>query len=220
MTIRLASFCPLVWHRKGQEAISKYRIPPFVDYSCRREPDLMSSFPSITALCRKGKFAPYLQAGDTVIYITVKGNYFGIEQKHWRLVAILEVIHHFASHLEAGAWYESQGLPLPTNCITHVNPPLSLDLAPPIKHYQTDLRKWDLAYQSRARQYGDFLICKPVFKELYEPPLITDDTMLKVFGKIPLTRNPPKISIEHYELLKAECGIAETVERTEDADQL
>jgi hypothetical protein len=50
--------------------LSTANYPPFIDASCRREPDLESRYPSITALCREGHFAPHLHEGDVVAYMT------------------------------------------------------------------------------------------------------------------------------------------------------
>ena len=55
----LNSYRPLVLTTAGRQAITKYGLPPLTDGSCRREPDFESSHPSITALCRFTRFAPY-----------------------------------------------------------------------------------------------------------------------------------------------------------------
>lgn len=80
MTIYLNSYRPLTRYDEGQQAIVTYHLPPFNDYSCRREPDFMSKYSSISALCRAEKFAPHLHEGDLAIYITCKGSYLGIKQ--------------------------------------------------------------------------------------------------------------------------------------------
>ena len=48
----LNSYHPLCETEQGRMVVAQYRIPPFVDYSIRREPDLQNPFPSITGLCR------------------------------------------------------------------------------------------------------------------------------------------------------------------------
>ena len=73
----LATFRPLIHSPGGRDAARRYGLPPFIDGSCRREPDLESPFPSITATCRAGKFAPRLVVGDRVAYLTVKGQELG-----------------------------------------------------------------------------------------------------------------------------------------------
>jgi hypothetical protein len=73
----LATYRPLVRSLAGRQAIQEYSLPPFIDGSCRREPDFESPFPSITATCRGGNFAPRLREGDRVAYLTVRGRYHG-----------------------------------------------------------------------------------------------------------------------------------------------
>jgi hypothetical protein len=68
----LATFHPLIRTSRGRKAVQEYRLPPFIDGSCRREPDFESPFPSITAICRAGNFAPRLRVDDQVVYLTVK----------------------------------------------------------------------------------------------------------------------------------------------------
>jgi hypothetical protein len=82
------------------------------------------------------------------------------------------------------------------------NLPLNIEMTAPITEFGTDLHRWDLAYQRRARQCGVFLACKPQFLELYNPPIITEEIMCAAFKRIPGTQNPPTISIEEFERLK------------------
>jgi hypothetical protein len=44
------SFRPLLNTREGRAAIERFGLPPFIDGSCRREPDFQSEFPSISGL--------------------------------------------------------------------------------------------------------------------------------------------------------------------------
>ena len=207
MTIFLNSYRPLIRYAEGQQAISTFNLPPYLDYSCRREPDFMSTHPSISALCRVKKFAPRLHEGDLAVYITCKGSYQGIKPGHWRFVAILEVFKRFESHTDAALWYTSQGITLPRNCMVKDNSPLAIEMTAPITEFGTDLRRWDLSYQIRARQCGVFLACKPKFLELDNPPIITEGIMYTAFNRIPGTQNPPAISVEEFEKLKHVCGI-------------
>src|ERR1035441_4594480 len=109
----LNTYTPLIHNRFGQDACRVHGHPPFVDASCRREPDLEASFPSISALCRAHMFAPRLHEYDRVIYMTKKGSTApGVRH----LVAALEVIHRFETHKEGYAWYQGQGLSIPSNC--------------------------------------------------------------------------------------------------------
>ncbi len=124
----LATYRPLVRTASGRQAIQEHDLLPFIDGSCRREPDFESPFPSITATCRGRNFAPRLRIGDRVAYLTVRGRYLCDRQSGWRLVAVLRVVQRFASHTEAAAWYQRQGRPLPSNCIVEGNPPKPLEL--------------------------------------------------------------------------------------------
>lgn len=202
MTYYLASYRPLIVKRRGKSAIQKYGILPYVDDSIRREPDLESQFPSITAICRAEMFAPRLKESDTVVYITVKGNYPGYRDSHWRLTAILKVIKRFKSHQHAAKWYESRGLELPSNCIVPGNQPLSLDRTSNQDDWHS-VRRWDAVYRKRTKRTPVFLACKATFLELNDPPVVTKELMHDVFGKQQSTRNPPRITEEQYEKLTA-----------------
>ena len=200
MTIYLNSYRPLISTKAGRNASHTYGILPFVDGSCRREPDFESPYPSISALCRKGKFAPRLRKGHIIVYITVKGKYCGGSSKsHWRLVSILKVIKRFESHKDAAKWYKSKNLKLPSNCIVKGNNPLSMSRTIG-KH--CSLKGWDGLYKTRAKEYGVFLVCNILYKELCNPPIIDKKRMFVIFGKIPSTMNPPSISKEQFKKLK------------------
>src|SRR2546423_15125523 len=75
------TYHPLCENSSGKAAARRFDHPPFVDASCRREPDFESLRPSITALCRGEKFAPRLKVGDVVIYLTVRGRYPGTDHQ-------------------------------------------------------------------------------------------------------------------------------------------
>jgi len=99
----LATYRPLCRTAQGRRAITKYSLPPYVDGSCRREPDLEAHFPTITALCRGRMFAPRLYEGDRVAYVTKQGRYGLRASLHWRLTALLLVEHRFESHPPSGS---------------------------------------------------------------------------------------------------------------------
>jgi hypothetical protein len=141
------------------------------------------------------------------VYITCKGRYLDIKQPHWRLTAILEVLKRFEAHAEAAAWYVAQGLDLPRNCMVAGNPPCPIEMTAPITEFATDLRRWDLAYQKRARQCGVFLVCKSQFMDLCTPSVLTEESMREVFNRIPGTQNPPAISFEEFGKLKSICRL-------------
>jgi len=207
----LNSFRPLCYNKLGRTAIDMYGLPPFIDASCRREPDFQSHCPSITALCRGAMFAPRLRIGDSVVYMTVKGAYEPERIRHWRLVAILRVIQRFETHKQAAIWYQDKGLPIPSNCMIEGNDPLPYDmtigLIPPnmfgtrLSTHEL-LRKWDSIYKLRARKRGVFLACEADFLELYQPTILTVKMMMETFGRIPPTLTPPAISEGEYAALR------------------
>jgi hypothetical protein len=195
----LCSYRPLVESMLGQRTVNQLGLPPFVDASCRREPDFESKFPSISALCRCGHFAPRLRVGDTVVYITRKARYFNAAESHWRLVAILKVLVSFETHSAAADWYRVQGQPLPSNCMVSGNPPLALEMT---DCFYNDLRRWDAVYRLRAKTWGVFHVCEPPFLKLHHPPAITEAMMRNIFGRIPGTRNPPAITDAEFAKLR------------------
>ena len=196
--IFLCSFRPLSYSVAGRMAVDEHRLPPFIDASCRREPDLESKFPSISALCRKEHFAPRLRVGSKVVYIAKKGHYFRSLDTQWRLVAILEVVHSFPTHQMGSEWYQDKGLPLPSNCMVAGNPPKNLELTDRI---HPNLPQWDGIYRQRAKECGVFHVCRKIYLELKHPSAITNKMMMAIFGRIPSTQTPPSISEKQYERL-------------------
>jgi hypothetical protein len=207
----LSTFHPLVLTAGGRRAVQKHGLPPFIDDSCRREPDLESPFPSITALCHAGGFAPRLQAGNTVAYLTVKGRYGRDTQAGWRLVAVLHVIERFESHDLAADWYRSNGVTLPSNCIVAGNAPKPLELTKgnPGREIRERaaldpermIRLWDAGYRQRVARWPMFLVCRASFLDLQSPPQILESDLVDIFGKIPGTRTPRKITVRQVNSL-------------------
>jgi hypothetical protein len=179
------------------------RLPPFIDGSCRREPDLQLSDPAITALCRAGKFAPHLQVHDRIAYVTKRGAY-GSRERHWRLTALLEVVRRFNSHEDAAAWYLNHGFRLPFNCMVPGNEPAPLDatdgiLSPDVRDATRGrssdhiIRVWDQGYRARAREFPVVVSCRPIFVELFDPPPVYERDWRAWHGRVPATRNPPAV---------------------------
>jgi hypothetical protein len=186
----LVSFHPLCSTLHGRTASTKYGIPKFIDGSCRREPDLQQVFPSISALCRAGKFAPRLRRGDRVFYMTVKGTY-GRDVGR-AMVAALEVMQVFPSHTRAARWYRKVLRTVPSNCMVRGNAPI------PVSHTtglpkNTDeswklwsksqkgpptLAGWDRGYQERARQFPSFIATRPLKRPSITSPRIVSDQVL------------------------------------------
>ena len=207
MAVFLNSFNPLVRFPSGRRAIAEHQLPPFVDYSCRREPDFESNYPSISALCRIDKLVSRVHPGDIVVYLTNKDRCLGVEPGHRRLVAILAVLERFESHTQAAVWYQARGERLPVNCMVAGNPPLVIDRTAPITEFKSDLRRWDLEYHRRARRCGIFLACTARYLELHNPPIVIDDMLRTAFGRVPGTQNPPEVSVEALAALRQLCRV-------------
>jgi hypothetical protein len=207
----LCSYRPLAASAAGRMAALAHGLPPFIDGSCRREPDLQAAAPSISALCRRSIFAPRIWPGDRVAYISAKGRYAG--DACWCLVALLRVELRFESHVAAAKWYLSNGHDLPSNCMVPGNEPQKYDRTnrhpPPEVRARVNaeidptrtVRLWDATYAPRARDYGAFLACRSDFLELWHPPLLRHSDMMAFFNRIPGTQNPPKIARDEFERL-------------------
>lgn len=200
----LVLYYPLCMNKNGKEAISKYGYKPFTDHSIRREPSLESVYPAITSTCRGRNFAPRLRVNDTVVYLTKSGQYGDIEEEHYRLVAILKVIHRFDNHQSAANWYIEKGLPVPSNCIIPNNPPLDFDHS---VHSEQDALFSEEEYNKRVLDNPDFLICEPLKLELDNPPIILKSELEDATGFTPTTlkgtQNPSydNISENHLRIL-------------------
>jgi hypothetical protein len=203
----LATYRPLCRTKQGRAAAAKYAIPPYVDGSCRREPDFEADLPTITALCHGRMFAPRLSKGDRVAYVTKQGRYAAQRPTHWRLTALLIVEHRFESHTQAADWFIGQGLRLPQNCMVPGTMPVPLDhtdgelnaqLRAQVGRLTPEqiIRAWDSGYSLRARNWGVVLACRVLFRDLHNPPPIVREDWLSWDGHVPFTQTPPRIA-EH-----------------------
>lgn len=189
----LNSYHPLCETQEGRDIATRHGIPPFVDFSIRREPDFQNPFPSVTGLCRCNKLVGPAESGDFIAYITVKS------AGPRRLVALLQVLHKFPHHAAAAEWYRSKGLDLPSNCIVPRNEALPLELAARPGNFTT-YEEWVSAYRWRARMYPSFLICRAVGgPELSDPPLITDNFFGRAF---PNKRSPRALTETEFNKLR------------------
>lgn len=212
----LVSYRPLCRTPAGKKAIERYGLKPYIDGSCRREPDFEAALPTITCLCRGGLFAPRLRVGDRVAYISKQGVY-SEEDPHWRLTALLEVRRRFESHVSAAAWFRQEGLFVPRNCMTDETAPLPLHLTdgeiPTNLRRHRDLlsseqiiRHWDKAYAARASAHPTVVVCATLFLNLQTPPKILRRDWLNWLGRVPITRNPPQIDEKLWSLLMQRAG--------------
>lgn len=212
-TFYLNSYAPLAASKPGREASTRFGIPPFIDGSIRREPDLEHAYPAISCLCRTDKFAPRLKPDDVVAYMLRKDRY-GQGRLQRRLTAVLRVLTVFPSHIEGAAWYTDRNLQLPNNCWVRGNP------AKPFEHSHRRFRTsnsldvnqthkdWDVGYRARAMKHGTFVICERLFCNLtWDAPEVTEPQLELVFSRVPGTRNPGAWEIRHAEQLLSILGI-------------
>lgn len=224
----LATYRPLCRTEHGRVAIAKYSLAPYVDASCRREPDFEAEFPTITALCRARMFAPRLREGDRVAYVTKQGRYSPQLPDHWRLTALLLVTRRFESHAQAAEWFIGEDIPLPRNCMVPGTMPVSLEctdgeLSPQLKAQvgrltpEQIIRAWDSGYSERARTWGTVLVCHVLFRDLHNPPPIFREDWSSWTGRVPLTQTPPRITEQLWQKL---CDRAATSAQLSSAEQI
>jgi len=211
------AFRPISLTAAGRRAVRERGYAPFIDGSCRREPDFEARFPAITALCRPG-FAPRVNEGDSVAYFTVSGRFpTPRHPKGHYLVAVLRVECRLESHAAAAQWYRERSLRLPSNCLVAGNPPIPYDCTNQLlsKELRSRLREnpdvdddrivrlWDRGYAKRAEDCGVMLVCRSEYLALTSPPLYSVERMATVFGRLPGLQNPPKMRTGEYEALMA-----------------
>ncbi len=224
-TIKLNSFRPLCKNKFGLEAIRKYNFPPFIDGSCRREPDFQNLFPSITSLCRQRQFAPHLQENDIIVYITVGGQFSPYKKGH-HLVAILQVEKVYKTHKLGESAYINIGLPIPSNCMVKDNLPYDFDKTTgnfknkiqlnkylsqtpqrKIKFGKTQISVWDNDYLKKSKSWECFVMTRPIYLNLKNPRLILRTDFDNIFGKLPNTRTPNNLSEKEFKELAKLIGI-------------
>jgi hypothetical protein len=211
----LVTYRPLVATPQGVKAARLYGDAPFVDGSCRREPDLEGEYPTITCLCRKNKLVGRLRQDCRVIYMTVKGNYPGDTEPGWRFVSVLEPRERFNSHQEAAEWYQKTGRQVPGNLMINGSQPLPLDrtsgMACPDEDDCVDfssLAEWNLRYAGRAQENPHVWITRCLFKDLENPKQMTESDARSVFrSDFPGTQNPPELSETAAARLLAWAGL-------------
>jgi hypothetical protein len=223
--IFLNSFRPLCCNDLGLIAIRNYNFPPFIDSSCRREPDFQNKYPSISALCRGSKFAPLVKKNDIILYMTIGGVFTPYKKGH-HLVAILKVLNVFQSHSLGASWYTNYSSSIPSNCMVPQNHPFDFDktagdfktnkqiknfLARPhqtqINIGQRRLTLWDNMYLQRSQRWPCFISTEPIYLEFNNPKNISRNDFNKNFGKIPNTQIPQKITQTQLDHLYKLAGL-------------
>jgi len=201
MSVYLNTYLPICYNRFGRNSISENKLPNFIDGSCRREPDFENPFPAITQLCRPGKLVTRLKRGDLIIYLTKKGNY-GNDYPHWRFIAILEVIDIYPNHQSATLYYLNNNLEISQNIFCNQTNPFNLNMTHGIcgfKHQNLSstqiIHIWNEFYKKRSIDFSECTITKVWQEHLYlgDSALITHETMMEIFNRIPGTQNPPKL---------------------------
>ncbi|MEO9851904.1 MAG: hypothetical protein ABJE80_22890 [Reichenbachiella sp.] len=222
--IKLNSYQPLCSNLFGREAIKKYHLNPYIDGSCRREPDLENKYPSISSLCRQDSFATKLYPNDVVVYMALKSDETNSE---YRLVSILKVKKRCDTHYLGKMWYDSQNELIPNNCMVKGNPPKTFDMTKSrytSKKNMLDywnkpankqkiigdriVEKWNSEYQQKSERWSTFIIAKSLFNSItlnIEPPVITTNDFKSILGRVPLTRTPNNLSKDE---LKGFCDLA------------
>lgn len=188
----LCSTWPLCKTVGGRQAVLTYALPPYVNGMSRREPDLEHPRPAITASSRGRNFVPRLRPGDTVLYTTTKGRWGEVRTPHWRLLGALLVEATFGTHEEAADHYRALGLRLPSTLVVDGNGPLPVPLT--LHHGRLHDGDWDAVCRERAAACGAVAVCEPRAVDVYDPPVLTQETMLAVFGTVLNTRTPPEIT--------------------------
>jgi len=184
--IYLVLYSPLANSHHGRTVADRYGTPPYVDASCRREPDFELESPFISGLCRPN-FIAALAEGDVLVYVTKKST---VHREGRRLVAVLHLNKAFASHAAAAVWYQVSGVRPPYSCIVPGNDPLPIHLTNPKMTVGTakftDSKLWDRAvYVPRAKACVKCFSSKASFIDLRDPPIISDEFWIQWFGGDP-----------------------------------
>lgn len=216
MAVFLNSFTPLAVNKIGRASATKYNMPLFIDGSCRREPDFENSKPAITQLCRPTKLVTRLSNNNLIIYITKLGSY-GTKQAHWKLISILEVISIVPDHNSALNYYLNNKIPVSQNIIcNNANESFALDKTHRICGFDTIgltpeaiITQWDHNYTFRANNFSQVAITKAWRNTLNinNPLTITRQMMISIFGRIPGTQNPPRLSDIEWQNFKTEMNL-------------
>jgi hypothetical protein len=210
----VVTYTPLVGSKAGREAVEHYGLLPFIDGSIRREPDLEHARPSISCLCRAGKFVPRLQVGDRVLYMTHRRRYGG-PTTHWRVTAALRVIQLFESHTAAAVWYAKQRMATPSNCMVPGNK------AKPMEHSHQMVRhpgcgpksglrdRWDAQYAKRAAKWPKMVATEVLFRDLsWNAPVVERrEELEKALGRVPGTQNPGQVTLAGLRKLMKQLGV-------------
>lgn len=214
----LNTYAPLAATKVGRTAAIKYSLPPFIDGSIRREPDLLHEYPAISCLSLAHKFVPWLEVDDVVAYL-LKAKRYGMGYKHRRLTAVLRVIDVFETHAEGAAWYRDKRLRLPNNCMVPRNKAFPLSRshqrAPQSagSSVTANNTSWDKDNQKQTDKRGAFVICERLFVNLdWDAPEVSEEILKTAFGKVPCSLNPKKQTVKAGQRLLTRIGLSHTLQ--------
>jgi len=204
MSVYLNSFCPLCCTKAGREAVKTYKLHPYIDGSCRREPDFENELPVITGLCRPG-FASKLNKGDIVVY---KTNKRGVGSK--KVVAILKVIQTFDNHRAAADWYIKNSRKIPNNLMVVETGPFPLDKTHKMFGWDSwikaakALEEWDKEYFERSNRKGNEKVaqCEIIFNGIIAPISLNDKDWNDISDRPLCAQNPPIITEKEWTKFK------------------
>ena len=207
----LLSYAPLANSTYGRGVAAQNGIAPYVDASCRREPDFELDSAFVSGLCRP-RFIATLAVGDVLVYVTKKST---VHREGRRLVAVLQLNRPFASHAAAAAWYQAKGLRVPYSCIVPGNDPLPIDLTNPNMTSASraaqyaDSKVWDrFVYKPRAKGSVKCFPCSALFLNLHAPPIVNDEFWVQ-FGCDPKRTQNAGLALQQgvYDALLKHAGI-------------
>lgn len=196
---------PLAASKGGMDAAGRSGEPPFVDGSHRREPYLSEELATISSICRGSNFAPRLNTGDIVVYLTKKRRYGDDAETSMRLTAVLEVVRKFDSHEDAAAWLIGEGRTPPSNCLVEGNDDLDAEACAPCSPGKR--RDLETCYRSRVEQYPVYFICDPLWLCLESPPTVTDAILESALGRVPMVQTPTTWTRREVRALLRKVGL-------------
>jgi hypothetical protein len=150
-----------------------------------------------------------------IIYITKLGKYSS-KQSHWKFIAVLEVIAISQNHNIAMAFYTNNNLPVSQNVMCSSTTPFPFDMSHGKCGFKINgllpkqiINKWNARYQFRANHYPALAITQIWQNHIYlnNPSIIDHQMMQRIFGRIPGTQNPPKISATEWTNFRNELKI-------------
>ena len=145
---------------------------------------------------------------DVVVYMTRTGDYDIYSTGRRVLTAVLEVEEIYPTHEAAAQWYRAKGMTLPSDCMVAGNPPFRWEQTAGVNSRDFDnVAEWDAFYQARAERIPVFIRTQALFCEIHHPPVVTNEMLVKVFGKILHTQTPPTLTEKQLEELLQGVGV-------------